>query len=216
MTLADLQQQIATRLNRPDLLQAVAPSTIAIIPATISDRIRFYQKALFSPSEQLDYSITCIPGQSIYSLQNYPSLKNVQAILGVRLLQSVWLPLSRVNWYEQILWVDVVNPPFQSLPAWWATYGQTLRVYPTPGAPYPLELMCNAAVAEPVLPTDENFWTDQAATLIMEATCADICRLFINDEARATQHQWATEREAKTLRDYTGRLRGPMIVQSYL
>jgi hypothetical protein len=216
MTYGELKQQVATRLNRPDLLTAVPPSTVAIIPSMVADRIRFYQKALYAPSETLDYSITCIPGQSIYPFAPYPSLVNVQSVLNVRLLLGVWIPLTRAPWYEELLAVDVVNPPFQTLPAYWATYGETLRLYPTPGQPYPLELMVSAAPPEPVNDSATNFWTDKAATLLIEATCADICRLVLNDEARATQHQWATEREAKSLRDYTARLRGPFMIQPHL
>ena len=46
MDYAALQQRVATDLNRPDLLAPVPPSTEALIPSRIQDRIAFFSKAL--------------------------------------------------------------------------------------------------------------------------------------------------------------------------
>ena len=219
MTLADLKQSIATRLNRPDLLTPIAPSTQAVIPTFINDRILYLQKKLYSPSEQLDYSIVCIPGQGIYSLQSpiYPALNNVQTIFYVRLLYgSVWRPLQRVDWYTDILDSDVLQPAFVSLPSYFSTFGQTLRLYPQPDNAYPLEICGNIAPPAPVKDTDSNFWTDQAQTAVIEAVCCDICRLVLNDDARASQHEFASQREQHELLAYTQRLRGPARVRMWI
>lgn len=219
MNYGDLKQSISTRLNRPDLLTPIPPSTQAIIPTLVQDRILFLQKKLYSPSEQLDYSITCIPHQGIYNLQTsvYPSLNNVQTIFYVRLLYgSVWRPLTRVDWYTDLLDSDVLQPAFVSLPSYWATYGQTLRLYPQPDNPYPLELTCSTAPPAPVADTDTNFWTDQGQTAVIESVCADICRLVLNDDARATQHEFASQREMHELLTYTQRLRGPARIRPHI
>ena len=211
MTYADLQQSVATRLNRPDFLAAVPPSTQAVIPTFIQDRILYYQKALYAPSELLDYSITTIQGQSIYVLP-----LGMQALFRVRfLLGSIWVPLARVERYDDLLQVDVVNPPILTLPSLWATYGQTLRLYPTPVQAYPIEIMGNGAPPAPVLDTDDNFWTEEAATLIIKASAAEICSDVINNPTRAAVFAGGARIEAHSLLEYTQRLRGPTFIQPH-
>lgn len=223
MTYLELKQNIAyQRLNRPDLLTPIPPSPAAIIPTYVLDRIGYYQKACFQPSEQLDYSITAIPGQSTYSLRTYPNLKATQNIVKIRLLlNTIWIPLTRVDWYQDILDADVLNPPFQTIPSYWATYNATIRLYPTPNLPYPLELMSNLSPPAPVADTDVNFWTAEvdengAASLIIRSACAEICREFLNDIPRAEQFQFGVAREAQSLFDLTGRMRGPSQTRPYL
>lgn len=212
VTYNELQQRIATRLNRPDLLLPVAPALTAVIPDLVQDRILYYQKALYAPSEVLDYSITTIPSQSIYFLST-----GMQALFRVRLLLvNIWIPLTRVDFYSDILMADVLSPPFITLPSYWATYGQTIRLYPTPNLPYPIEIMGNASPPAPVNPNDDDFWTEEAATLIIEAACADICRLVLNDEERANRHQLAVGREQHSLLEWSQRLRGPTQIRPWL
>jgi len=217
MTLGELKENIATRLNRPDLLTAVSPSTIAIIPMFVSDRIRYYQKSLWTPSEVLDLSVTTIPSQNTYAFAQYPNLVGTQWINNIYLLQgSIWIPLARTDWFSDILEADVLEPPFVSLPSWWSVYGPAFRLYPTPSAPYPLKIECCLSPPEPAADDKSNFWTEEAATCIIEAVCADICRLTLNDDARATAHQWAAQREADSLTQKTRRLRGPATVRAWI
>ncbi len=225
MNLLALQQRVAGELNRFDLLQPLPPDPFPVIPTYIDDRIGFYQKALFSPSNQLDYSITCIPGQS-----TYPIPRGLQSIVHVRLLLNgmqgtlgsggVWLPLPRKR-YEYILNNDILSPAFQTLPWCYAQYGDTIRIFATPDNAYPLELMCNESPPAPEAPTDENYWTDDgprgAATLIILSACADICRRVIHDFERADQYQaLVTARESPSLQEVSQRLEGPMAVEGYL
>lgn len=218
MNYLQLQQQVAAWLNRPDLLVPVAPAITSAIYDFTQDRIFYWQKALYSPSEQLNYDITTIPHQSEYAFNAYPGLRGLQCVLFVRLLQGtqIWIPLSRVHWYNEILLADVLAPSFVSLPSYWATYGQTLRLYPTPNDNYPLELMCNAGPPAPIADTDDNFWTSDASALIIRSTCAEICAQYLNDLPRAEIFMQSTQREADSLKNYTMRLRGPSYVRPYL
>ena len=212
MTYAELLQSVATRLNRFDLLTPVPPSSEAVIPSFIQDRVLFYQRALYSPAEQLNYDLTCIPSQNTYMLP-----PGTQAVHYVRLLQgSIWIPLRRADWYQTILNVDALNPPFITLPYVYATYGQAIRLYPTPAFPYPLELMVDAAVPAPVNDADVNWWTSEAQTLVAEAACADICRAVLNDLPRAEEHEKLAAREHQSLKSFTQRLRGPSQISPYL
>lgn len=211
-----LQNAVAGDLNRFDLLTPIPPNPAAVIPTKIQDRISYYAKSLFHPSDQLDYSITCVRGQSVYLLP-----QGMQSLFHVRLqMGGIWLPLQRTR-YEYILDTDVLSPAFLSLPWCFAQYGDTLRLFATPDNPYPLELMGNMSPPPPVAPTDQNFWTDDgpkgAATLIILSTCADICRRTTHDTARADQYEaLATSREAVALQELEGRLDGPVVMQGYL
>jgi hypothetical protein len=221
---SELKNRIAGELNRFDLLIPIAPNPNAVIPTFVEDRIGYYQKSLFSPSDQLDYSITTVPGQSIYPIPD-----GMQSLFHVRLMLGgnaglggggIWLPLQRTK-YEYILDNDVISPAFETLPWCYATYGDTIRIFATPDNAYPLELMGNLSPPPPVAETDQNYWTDDgprgAATLVILATCADICRRTIHDFARADQYEaLATTRENASLQEIHQRLEGPTILQGYL
>lgn len=214
-TYAELQQKVATDLNRPDLLAAVPPSTVAVIPEKIQSRIAYFSKALFAPSAQLDYSITTVAHQNIYPIPvGMQSLTNVRFMMG-----SIWLPVLRVS-YEAILAMDVINPPFVSIPSVFAQRGLTFRLFATPDRAYPLELECNLSPPPPVDATDTNFWTNDgpndAGALILAATCEEICRRVINDSQRADQNYAPSRmREEVSLQDWTTRLEGPMQLSGY-
>lgn len=200
---AAVQQRL---LQRTDL-------SATVIPGFVQDRILYYQKALYAPSEQLDYSVSLITGQSIYPLP-----VGTQTVLGARFLLggTIWIPMVRAPWLKDVLAADVLNPPFESVPTYYCPMGQTLRIYPTPVTVYPLELYINASPPAPVLDTDENWWTREAQTLIIEATCADICRLYLNDDEQAMRHDLATAREHAALAGYTMNLKGPGLIRGYM
>ncbi len=215
MNYGELKQRVSDRLNRPDLLLPIPPNTdplAAPIPQFVQDRILFYQKALYAPSDQLDYSITTIPSQSIYMIPD-----GQHSITGIRfLLTNIWIPLVRANWYQDILEADVLQPPFITLPAYFAQKGQTIRLYPTPAFALPLEINGNNSPPAPQQDTDENYWTQEAQTLIIEATCADLLRLHINDPAAADQHEAVVTREAHAQVLYTQRLKGPAQIRMHM
>lgn len=212
MNYGDLQQAVANRLNRPDLLTLVPPATQPVIAAFVQDRILYYQKAAYAPAEQLDYSITCVPSQNTYLLP-----AGTQAVNYCRLLLSnIWLPLTRADWLTDVLAVDLINPPFVTLPSYYVTIGQSLRLYPAPSAAYPLELLVYAAPPAPAATTDTNFWTNEAQTLIIESACADILNLVVKDDTAAARHYLATAREERSLLEYTQRLHGPSRIRPHL
>ncbi len=212
MTYLELQQAIAGRLNRPELLTPIPPATTAIIPDFVQDRVTYYQKKCFAPSEQLDYSITTIASQNTYPMPTW-----TQAIRGVRLLLgSIWIPLTRADWYWDMLISDALNPPFVTLPAYWRQFGQAIRLYPTPNIAYPLELMSNASPPAPVDPADSNFWTNEARTLIIVASMVEICEQQLSDFDRADRLRRPLAREEQSMLDYTRQLEGPSQIRSWM
>jgi hypothetical protein len=112
--------------------------------------------------------------------------------------------------------MDVNQPPTTSVPFYWSIFGRMFRMFPAPNEVSTVELTAEAQPLPPRLPDDSNFWTNEGFTLIVEATCEDICRLFLNDIPRAEAHAQARDREYKNLDGQTIRLIGPIQVRSHL
>lgn len=190
--------------NRTDLQQVVYNFT--------QDRITFYQRRLFYSSDVIDTSITTITGTNTYTL---PS--GFQQATKIRLLQTstIWIPLGRWDDIRDILNLDVENPPNQSLPAVWAPFNNQFRLYPTPNAAYNLEITGNNSPTAPVNDTDTNFWTNDAASLIIYATCEDICRYYLQNGASADLFHTAMMREYMALQEETRLLQGPLTLRGW-
>lgn len=210
MTYEELKDQVAFRLNREgDSRISQAISQFA------TDRIRYFQTKLYWPSEEITTSaVTLVAGQASYALTDDPL--QIQKILLVRiLLGSSWIPMTRADSFEELLTWDATSPSIQSVPAYWALLGNNFRVYPAPNQVYSIQLTVQSRFAEPASDATENFWTTDAATLIIESVCADICLLFLNDEPRALRHAAAAKREKQMLDNQSMTLLGPLTVRPY-
>jgi hypothetical protein len=203
----NLLDEILKRLNRygdPGIADAAARFSL--------DRVYFYSQEFFFAGEKQDTSLVLIPGQA-----SYPLPAGTLNIIFVRLnLNGNWIPLECRDIREMLLWDTSTNPPITSPPSYYAMLGNKLRLFPRPDQNYPIELTVESAPLPPRLLTDSNFWTNEAFTLIVEATCADICSLFTNDQARAQAHAMATARELSQLRGQTNRILGPLVIQGWL
>ncbi|SRR6266851_1157420 len=171
MNWGDLKQTIPFRLNRPDLPDA-------FVEEMAFERVDFYAPQLFTPSEQTDDSIITQPGQYFYRLP-----AGTQKVTFVRLLYNgVWIPVPIADSYNQLLAVDVLQPPFTSLPvSLCRVYGNQLRLFPTPNAQYPVELTLLGTIGAPTVDTDDtNFWVTDGRMLLINATCAEICAEYLD------------------------------------
>jgi hypothetical protein len=187
-------------------------------------RIQFYTNLLFWPSEQTDVSITTNPGQSTYPLPgtqintpNGPILAagSTYQVEGVRLLlNSVWIPLSPVAWRD-ILEDDVVSPPIQAIPVEWAIFSGQIRFFPVPNYGWPIELTLSTKIPAPVLDADINFWTMDAAELIIAATVRIMCTSVLKEPDRAAGAQQTEGMELINLIEATHRLRGGVRIVPY-
>lgn len=199
--------QVLFLLNRqgdPRILDAAQRLT--------TDRAYFYANEMFFPAERQDTSVILIPGQAYYPLP-----AGTLSVFYARVnLNGNWIPMTQVD-ITYILGNDVsTNPPTTSPPNYFAIQGGKIRLYPRPDQVYQLELSVEAQILPPRLSTDSNFWTNEGFTLIVESTCEDIARLYLNDEPRAQRHGAAAQRELQMLRGATNRLIGPIKIQGYL
>lgn len=203
-----LLDEIARRLNRfgdPQLAENARRFAI--------DRVYFFSNELFFAGEKQDTSLILIPGQA-----SYPLPAGTLEVVFARLnLNGNWIPLERRS-FRDILMMDTVTGanPITGPPSYYSIFGPKIRFFTRPDQTYPVELSVESAPLPPREPTDSNFWTNEAFTLIVEATCEDLSRLWLNDEPRANRHGMARERELRQLRGQTHRIYGPVIVEGYL
>src|SRR3990167_2883030 len=202
LTNLQLIAEITSRINRPDF--------DGIARRVSADRIDFYKKECFYGGQATDTSISTAVGTSNY---NYPT--GFEQVNQIQLLNgSVWLPLAQKH-YSYINNIDLVQPGIRSLPALWAPYGSQFRLFPTPNAIYPLELTMDLP---PGPPADDatNFWTTAAQSLVINGTCAEICRVYTHDEQGIKDYGDAELREIVSLGSKTIRLRNGIRTRPYL
>lgn len=167
----DLRNSIKFRLNRDNL-----PDEFVLEMA--QERVDFYGPQLFAPAPTTDYSIITQPGQFFYRLP-----AGTQEVNYVRVLYNgIWIPVQLADHYEEILANDPLQPPFTTLPVTLAkVYGNQIRLFPTPNGQYPVELTMMATVAAPTDDNDStNFWCNDGRILLINATCAQICREYLD------------------------------------
>jgi hypothetical protein len=171
MTWLELLNQVSFRLNRPDL-----PADF--VRHMAEERVTFYGPQIFQPAEGTNDSITTQPGQYFYQL---PS--GTQRINFVRILYGgIFIPVTLVDNYNDILMVDVLQPPFTSVPVSLAkVYGNQLRLFPTPDGQYTIELTGMFTIGAPTDDNDDtNFWVTDGRVLEINATMLEICNEYLD------------------------------------
>lgn len=171
MNWGELQAAVPFRLNRDDL-------PAAFVLEMLYERIDFFGPQVLQPAEQLDYSIVLQPGQQQYTLPT-----GTQRVDNVRVLYNgIWIPVPFAERFADILASDPLQPPFTSLPvSMCRVVGNQIRVFPTPNQQYPLELYGLFTIAPPVDPGDStNWWCTVGRVLLINATCAQICREYLD------------------------------------
>lgn len=129
-------------------------------------------------------------------------------------LSGVWLDMVRVS-YDQLLNEDVLSPSLRSLPYEFAQFNSMFRLYPAASATFPLECTGSGAPAPPINDTDDNFWTEDAAWLIIASTVNEVRRGYLHEEA--SQQDLVLENlERKRLMKLTGDLMDNLQIRSWL
>src|SRR6476646_10565765 len=127
----DLKAQIASDLRRSNI-----PSEIA---AAILDSIRDYDTERFYFNETAIYAFTTTAGVDEYSLapqspiQEFIRIDTVRAQVG-----NTWYALKRAtpDEIEELFSVATSEQPFE-----WAIHGNSLRLFPTPTAAFPIKIL---------------------------------------------------------------------------
>ena len=138
-----------------------------------------------------------------------PSGSTVQQLFGI------WMELKKIDYYE-LIGMDVLQPSLQAQPFYWAPFNTQFRLFPTPPMKYTLEVTGNQAPAAPTLDTDDNFWTEAGAQLIINATVAEVYENYLHDDASAQSFRKNEQRDYRTLLKKTFNLGDPMIIRSHL
>jgi hypothetical protein len=144
------------------------------------ERIDFWGPQVLYPSEVVNTDIVTNQGQQFYTLP-----RGTQKIRYIRVLQnSIWIPVFLADHYDDILYADPQQPPFTSLPVTLAAVlGNQLRLFPTPDGNFPVELTMDQTIVEPTDDDDtDNFWVNDGRMLLINSTCAEICREYLDIE----------------------------------
>lgn len=216
ITFGTLLQKVASRLNRDDL--------DSVIREVARERIAYYGDEVYYACQFYDHSITTTPGQNFYDIPSgWEQLNSVRILQGTA-TTGIWLTLREMD-YEFINDLDNLEPPLRSIPAYWCLFGspltpgqstRALRLWPTPGTTYLVELSMDRA---PAIPADDavNFWSDDAGNLILYATCAEMCRVHISNPLKKIEFDEAEGRERRSLESKSIRSRsGGIQIRPYL
>ena len=176
-----------------------------------ADRVNYYKKLLFYEGQVEDTSINTGIGTKFY---NFPTgWENVNSIWINN--GGVWLLLGRRT-HSDILNFDSLEPSVRSLPALWAPLAAQFRLFPVPSAVQNLKLVMDIPSDVPA-DGSSNFWTDDAQSLTINASCAEISSAaYLNDPVREARFRALETRERIALISKTIRIGGGIRTVSYL
>lgn len=174
-----------------------AEVTLPVAAVPVNSVVGFLPAGVISlAGNQVTYTTTdatdflgCLGGQQGAMI---PAGTLVQQIYGV------WYPL-RVYSYLRLLDMDPLAPPNRSLPYAWAPFGLTFRLFPAPASQYLLEITGNQSPAIPTMDQDDNFWTEDAASLIINDTCSEVYAAYLHNPERADYYRQLAGRDKSQL-----------------
>ena len=215
---AYLISEVASRLNRDDLDDPTATPVITTARKFIQAQILYFQREVFYASHFTDASKSTTIGSPWVDL-----LTGWNDVSMVRIKQSgtQWIPLTGPVDYNKLVQKETQVTPPQSLPTEWARYNNpstlapAIRLYPTPNLVYPLEFTMDKPPAAPVADGDSNFWTTDAAELIIEAAIETLCKRKINNPVRGETAREAKYQELRSLFSKTLRSMGTIQIQPH-
>lgn len=190
MTLGELKARVADELNRDDLTTQIATSVTAAIYQWGATR--------FWKTESAQTSTTTLGGQ----YADVPAGMRVVDIVQVQ-VGGTWYPLKARTLAEIEDWHGAASN--QGQPTDYAIEGTRVRLYPAAADAYALAF--TGIFSLPALADDDdtNFWTEEAADLIVATAKYRLYRDVIRD-AEAMTFAKAAENEAlEYLRDETNR-----------
>lgn len=207
-TWGDIKTQIVFRLNRSDL----QPDFVDTMGREVA---QFYAPDIFPDGFTTDTSIITEPGQQFYQLP----AGVVQVLFARFLYNGLWIPITLVDHYEDVLVSDVLQPPFTAIPILGRVYGNQIRLFPAPQAQYEIELTVSGKVEPPVGDKQSNFWTGDGRVLMINGTCKKICAEYIDaaqpDKSRVEMYQALETAAYNKLIIQTHASQSPMVIRQY-
>lgn len=191
----------------------IPPVTTTTAPVTLpATSIPVVSTAGFLAAGQLNFGGTQVSYGSTDATDFLTTIGGVAGTYAtgttVQQIYGIWIPLDRQP-YKDILNADTLAPPNQAQPSLWAQYGAQIRLYPNPDQAYMLEFTGSEAPAAPVNDSDDNFWTEDAAWLIIYGTCAEIYQAYLQNDEAAGRFRALEQREYKALLKITRNLAEP-------
>lgn len=170
----DLKQAAIQATRRSDLTDDVINA--------IESVIRSLQREFFwiSPTTQ---TLSAVAGTVFYDVPT--DMVNVTYI---RLLYgSNWQWMVKST-YLSILQADNNVPATRSVPTRWAPFDQQFRIYAAPDQAYTMELTGSGKIPIPATDATANFWTTNAADLVMYLALAQVYATIVKDEKSAMSY----------------------------
>jgi hypothetical protein len=203
-TLLDLKTRIAADLTRDDLTSQIANA--------VADAIRFYGRERFWFNQTRLLTFSTIIGQAAYGAAELATIPNIVRIDALFLPQNQSIyPLDR---YEPADF-EVISGGMRGAgrPTAYTYVDQTIRLWPTPAAIYPMRLHCFYKLPD-LADGDSNAWTDDAEELIRSHAKMLLYMDVLEDDQNA--QRMATKipmlldglRSETSARMATGRIRG--------
>lgn len=161
------------------------------------------------------FSITYTSIDATDFLGCYGGAANVPQGAFVQQSTGIWIPLRKYK-YADVLESDVLAPSNLSQPWAWVQFNTQFRLYSAPDQVYQLELTGNAAPPPPINDGDDNYWTEDAASLVIASTCGEIKEQYLDDAQGAQRFRAAENRERLALLKISTNIGDPLVLRGHL
>lgn len=186
-TFLDIRDRVADQLARSDLSTQIGRE--------IQLAIARYNRRVTWLHEVRDCTLTTVASQAWYSTVDVSTgagpqdvtgrtavdVPDIQAITYMRDAGDIELRCLDYRDFERLF----LSTNSGGTPTYYSIYAGRIGLWPVPSDVQSITLSAQVKPVIPTLADDESVWFDQAQELIENATCAAICRKFIQDGDRA-------------------------------
>lgn len=197
-TLTIMKARIADELARSDLTSTIAYA--------ITDAISAYSTERFHFSESRAISFPTVASQQFYTVADHASIPLINVIDYVGIYVGDIMSRLRSETPAEIeVWSQ--NGQGEAIPSSYCWYGDSLRLYPTPGDVYTVRIGAAVKVAAPASDSEaSNAWMTHAERLIRSRAKLELALHVLKDPELAQTMATATEEALQQLRDRSARL----------
>ena len=149
--------QVANDLARSNINAEIGDEINAAVRDYDTKRVWF--------NETRDLTFSTVAAQDFYTVTdnaNIPNLIRIDGMFSTLGTSDKWIvePMDAVQ-------MERMSPPNdRSRPAWYAYFGQTIRLWPIPDTVYTIRVLGWYRLAELANDSDTNIWTEHAASLL--------------------------------------------------
>jgi hypothetical protein len=200
VTYGDLKGQITSDLRRSNLTTEVANTVLDAIRDHDGERFYFNQTSFLNPEY---YTLNTTAGNDRYAIAPQAPVAEFIMIDAVKAqVGNTWYELKRDTPAEID---DAFAVPVSGQPLEYAHLGNSIRMYPTPNAVFPVKIFGHFRIIALANDADTNAWTTVAKNLIRYSTVKRLYAYPIRDRDQAQIAEQAEVRELEYLRRETER-----------